>query len=558
MIPSSELDVLLIEDNPGDVRLIEEYLRESLPSSNRGEEGATVAVPSLRHADCLTAGLDMLETHEVDVVLLDLGLPESTGLDTLETVLERTTQTPIVVLTGLKDETVGLQAVEQGAQEYLVKDELTSPLLHRSLRYAIERQSRERRLAHQREQLAALNNLNAIVRDINEALLQQSTRSEIEQLVCERLATSDSYLFAWVGVVDRNSKEVTVRTEAGVEGYLDDITITVDESETSRGPTGRAIKTQEMQVTQNISTNPDYEHWREHAQKYSFESSAAIPIVHEGLLYGVLNVYAGRPYAFDGEEYAVISHLGEVVGHAIAALDRKAALMSDDITEVEFQVRGMLEQFDVTEIPEGPITFDRAIPIGDGSYLAYGTVTEEMISSLEALVEQVPHFEEVKIISTNFGTAQFELHLNTPPVISMLASQGGYVQKATIEDGDYFLTIHVPPSVEMWRVTEAMQETYPGAELIAQRQQTRYDTSAQQVQTVLTEDLTERQRAALETAYRAGFFNWPRDSSGKEVAESLGVSSPTFHQHVRIGLSKLLEALFADFAETTPVIERES
>ncbi|WP_224269562.1 bacterio-opsin activator domain-containing protein [Haloprofundus salinisoli] len=544
-----ELDILLIEDNLGDVRLIEEYLRE--PIGAAAQDGASEAhsVPSLRRADCLTAGLELLDSRDVDVVLLDLGLPESQGLETLETVLEHTAHMPIVVLTGLKDEAVGLQAVEQGAQEYLVKDELTSALLQRSLRYAIERQNRERRLAHQREQLAALNHLNAVVRDINEALVQQSTRDEIEQLVCDRLAASESYRFAWVGSLDRNSQEVTVRAKAGAEGYLDNVTITADGSETANGPTGKAIRTQEVQVAQQIPENPDYEHWRERALEYGFESSAAIPIAHEGLLYGVLNVYAARPYAFEGEEYAVIRQLGEIIGHAVAALDRKAALMSDDVTEVRFRVEKMLQQIGVSEIPGGSITFDRVVPIGDDSYLAYGTVVEAEIDSLPGLVEEVPHFESFKIISEVPGSAQFELHLTKPPIISTLASQGGYIEEATIEDGDFHLVVHLPPNAEVWRLSEAIQEAYPDAEVVAQRQTTRRDRSAQQIQTAVSEELTERQRAVLETAYLAGFFNWPRDSSGKAVAESLGVSAPTFHQHIRIGLSKLLGALFSDSAK---------
>lgn len=539
--------VLLIEDNPGDVRLIEEFLRDVPQTSN--QENETSGVPSLQHADCLTAGLEQLEEHEFDVVLLDLGLPESKGLETLETVLQHIAHTPIVVLTGLKDESVGMQAVEQGAQEYLVKDEITSALLQRSLRYAIERQNRERRVTQQSEQLAALNHLNAIVRDINEALVQQSTRDEMEQLICDRLAASESYRFAWIGTLDRNSREVTVRAEAGVEGYLDEVTITADEGEAANGPTARTINSQEMQVVQRIPTDPEYEHWRDRALEHGFKSSAAIPIVHEDILYGVLNVYAARPDAFDGQERTVISQLGETIGHAIAALDRKAALMSDETTEIEFQVQGILKRMGVSEVPNGSITFDRTIPVDDGSHLAYGTVTEDAVAILEGLAEQVPHFEDVKIIDESFGTSQFELHLSKPPVISTLASQGGRIQKATIENGDYHLVVHVPPGADVRQLTEAMQDIYPDTEVIAQRQTTRREESTQQVQTAVTDDLTERQRTALETAYFAGFFNWPRDSSGEEVAESLGVSASTFHQHVRLGQSKLLEALFTKSAE---------
>lgn len=539
-----EFDVLLIEDNPGDARLIEELLNDGPQRSGRRTgDGADVGgVSSFRHADSLTAGLETLEEHDIDVVLLDLGLPESTGLETLETVLERVDHLPIVVLTGLKNEEVGVEAVQRGAQEYLLKDEITSTLLRRSLRYAIERQGREQRLAYQREQLEALNSLNAIVRGLNEALVQQSTREEIEQQVCDRLTASDSYRFAWIGSLDRNSDEVVARAAAGVEGYLDEVTITADEEETANGPTGRAIRTGEIQVTQHITEDGNFEPWRETVAEYGFESSAAIPIVHEGVRYGVLNVYSERPAAFDDQEYEVISQLGGIIGHAIAAIERKETLMSDDDTELEFQIRDMLGRLGDSGAPGGPVTFERTVPTGDDTYLAYGTVDD--VEALDALTEEISYMEDANVIGEDFGVTRFELRLSEPPLISILAAQGGHVQRAVIEDGDYNLVVHVPSSADVRRLTEAVQDAYPEAEVTARRRTPSQDRSTRQIETVIAEELTDRQRTVLETAYFAGFFNWPRDSSGEEIAESLDITASTFHQHLRLAESKLLEALF--------------
>ncbi|WP_229380230.1 response regulator [Haloterrigena salifodinae] len=140
--------ILLVEDNPGDARLIEEMLRETtVPLSSVGEAdvGRETREVTLRRVDCLEAGLDRLSSS-IDIVLLDLGLPDSSGLDTLTSILEHSATVPIVVLTGLSDERVGVRAVQQGAQAYLVKDEITSALLTRSLRHALERHQRETQL----------------------------------------------------------------------------------------------------------------------------------------------------------------------------------------------------------------------------------------------------------------------------------------------------------------------------------------------------------------------------------------------------------------------------
>jgi diguanylate cyclase (GGDEF)-like protein len=124
-----DIRVLLVEDNPGDVRLIREALNEVRHAHIR-----------LEHADCLQAAQNILAAQEFDLILLDLSLPDSSGLATVEKAGDAAPDTPIVILTGLDDVNTGIQAVRAGAQDYLVKGEVTGHLLVRAIRYAIERQ----------------------------------------------------------------------------------------------------------------------------------------------------------------------------------------------------------------------------------------------------------------------------------------------------------------------------------------------------------------------------------------------------------------------------------
>jgi signal transduction histidine kinase len=151
-------EVLLVEDNPGDARLIEELLKEvdHRPAGGHVEEGVET---TFRHADTLSNGLDRLAGEPVDVLLLDLGLPESRGIETLERVLEAEADVPIVVLTGQPESDLGVEAVSRGAQEYLVKDDVTPEVLARTIEYAIERKAVERQLRRRNEELAILNHL---------------------------------------------------------------------------------------------------------------------------------------------------------------------------------------------------------------------------------------------------------------------------------------------------------------------------------------------------------------------------------------------------------------
>ncbi len=120
--------VLLIEDNPGDARYIRELLAESGPGTFKFDD-----------ADLLSVGLERLRVPGVDVVLLDLLLPDSAGIETFRTVHAAAREIPVVVLSGLNDEALALEAIHEGAQDYLIKGQTDGALLRRVLRYAIER-----------------------------------------------------------------------------------------------------------------------------------------------------------------------------------------------------------------------------------------------------------------------------------------------------------------------------------------------------------------------------------------------------------------------------------
>ncbi len=134
--------ILLVEDNPGDARLIREMLAESQEPRF-----------AIDWVTLLSAGLERLAGDGIDLVLLDLGLPDSRGLDTFVRAYAQAPQVPFVVLSGLSDETVALSAVRAGAQDYLVKGQTDGDLLLRAIRYATERKKAEEDLRRANEEL---------------------------------------------------------------------------------------------------------------------------------------------------------------------------------------------------------------------------------------------------------------------------------------------------------------------------------------------------------------------------------------------------------------------
>ncbi|HYX16131.1 MAG TPA: response regulator [Nostoc sp.] len=142
------IKVLLVEDNPGDVFLLQEFLKE-----------VTTVVVDLMPVERLSEALNYLAKELFDVILLDLSLPDSQGLETFVIAHHQAKATPIIVLTGINDETLAIRAMQEGAQDYLVKGQVTGDLLVRSMRYAIERQRADNALRQSEERFrVALKN----------------------------------------------------------------------------------------------------------------------------------------------------------------------------------------------------------------------------------------------------------------------------------------------------------------------------------------------------------------------------------------------------------------
>jgi diguanylate cyclase (GGDEF)-like protein len=131
------IQVLLIEDNPADTLLLREAVRDD-----------GLSFFEFTVAENLNSGLEFLRQYEFDVILLDLGLPDSQGLKSFESVNGAFPEKPVVVLSGSTDQTLALEAVQSGAQDYLVKGPTGWEIASRSMRYAIERKRMEERLHH--------------------------------------------------------------------------------------------------------------------------------------------------------------------------------------------------------------------------------------------------------------------------------------------------------------------------------------------------------------------------------------------------------------------------
>jgi response regulator RpfG family c-di-GMP phosphodiesterase len=136
----------MLEDNPADARLIQELLKDVGTARYHFEQ-----------ADRLAQGIERIKANSIDVVLLDLGLRESQGIETLQYLSTYVKKLPVIVMTGLDDEITAVRALQQGAQDYLIKGQVEGPTLWRSLRYAVERKRVQQQNELSLKVLEALN-----------------------------------------------------------------------------------------------------------------------------------------------------------------------------------------------------------------------------------------------------------------------------------------------------------------------------------------------------------------------------------------------------------------
>ncbi|MEX2218799.1 MAG: hybrid sensor histidine kinase/response regulator [Phycisphaerales bacterium] len=133
MTQPAPMSILLVEDNPSDARLVQELLDDSPAQAH-----------AVAHAHSLAEAIDLAHRQPFDIALLDLSLPDSRGLETVHAFRTAAPDLPVVVLTGLDDEALALEALRHGAQDYLAKDHADRYTLNRAVRYAVQRRNAER------------------------------------------------------------------------------------------------------------------------------------------------------------------------------------------------------------------------------------------------------------------------------------------------------------------------------------------------------------------------------------------------------------------------------
>jgi Response regulator containing CheY-like receiver, AAA-type ATPase, and DNA-binding domains len=177
------ISTLLIEDNPDDAILIQRYLA-----------GFSRVAYKVTHVDRLVDGLKILNNIHFDVILLDLGLPDApVGIKTFEETYAYASQIPIIVLTGHDDDKIAIESVQKGAQDYLVKGEVTGNMLRRSIQYAIERRKLLTQLEHSAREIKKLRGILPICASCKKIRDDKGYWTKVEVYISDHSGTEFSH-----------------------------------------------------------------------------------------------------------------------------------------------------------------------------------------------------------------------------------------------------------------------------------------------------------------------------------------------------------------------------
>ncbi|WP_227354439.1 bacterio-opsin activator domain-containing protein [Haladaptatus salinisoli] len=403
------------------------------------------------------------------------------------------------------------------------------------------KERRDAELKAQRDELERLRRINAVIRSIDRAVVRADTVERIERAVCDRIA-ADPYRFALVVRFDPQYEEFQPRTWAGIdEEYVD--LLQRANFDVSDGPGATAARTRTVQVIQDIEEG-EYD-WSEPASECGFRSLAAIPLVHEETVYGVLGVYSDQPYAFDQPERKVLGELGEMVGYAIFAVKARRALLAEQVVQLTFRIVDEEYVFTALSAREScTVRFEDAVFHPDGALLLYVSVRGAPPEKVVEFCRNFASVSHLRVVSERDEECLLEVRYDEPMVLTTLTHHGGVLRSAVAEDGVADVHVDLPDEGNVREIVDALANAFDSSELVSRQTVERPVETRTQFRDALDRRLTDRQRAVLMAAYHGGYFDWPRGSTGEELAESLDISAPTLHKHLRLAEKKFLSTVF--------------
>ncbi|QCS43584.1 bacterio-opsin activator domain-containing protein [Natrinema versiforme] len=367
-----------------------------------------------------------------------------------------------------------------------------------------------------------LDRVEGLIQDVTAAVAGSTDRSDLEREVCERIAAEDADDGAWIG--DRNpaTGTIEIRSQAGDGPERERLEAGTDH------PAAEAVATNEPAVDTVGGT-----------------TRAALPLSYNGIEYGVVTVRTDRDRAADDRETVILSALARAVASGINARETSRVLATDAVVAVELELTDRdLAPVALSATADCRLEYRRSVHRSDDETASLFTVSGASADDVAAAAADLPDVDCRVIIERDEGCL-IEL-TSADDLVGWLSGRGARTRTIESEAGRARVTLEIPRSANVRSVVEAVEDRYDGTDIVSFQQREREGETRQEFAARLEKSLTDRQFGALQRAYLGGYFEWPRPTTGEELAQSMGVSRPTFHEHLRTAEAKLCRAFFGD------------
>lgn len=393
---------------------------------------------------------------------------------------------------------------------------------------------------HHQEHL--LDRINDLVSEVTLATVQAATREELERRACELFAGTDSYIAAWIGRRDLSSEMLRPVAWAGTgDGFLEDHSFRLG-ADSDVHPAVVAAETGASQVARVGSAV------LEDDPVVSNDSDpgavVAVPLSYQEMLYGVLVVYVRGDDLNDEHEIAVLESLARTLASAVNAVERNRIMTTSEVVDLAVTVADRDLLFvDLAAATDCRLDHRGSMYDAEGDLQVVFAV-EGPVDDLLARAADAPAVVSAHRLETGESDLSFVEFTVRNSLVSRMADQGALTRDFSVMDGQARFRVEVSDEAVARKVFNAVESTYDSVDLVEIRNRERSAQTRAGYRTTIRDRLTDRQYEVLWKAYANGYFNSPRLVSGDQLAESMGVSRPTFHQHLRVAQRKVFETLF--------------
>ncbi|MFB6173533.1 MAG: helix-turn-helix domain-containing protein [Halobacteriales archaeon] len=381
-----------------------------------------------------------------------------------------------------------------------------------------------------------LGRIDELVSDVSELLIQAETESEIARTITSRL-TDGKYGFAWLGQFDPSRDAVAVVEAAGDGAAPDDrIDLTADRSFVAT--LGEAIESGDTRILRDADALAD----SATATEEAWEACAIVPITYRNVAYGALAIFSDDPAAFE-HETTILSALGCIVGSAINAIRSKRTALTGTTIQVAAEIEGETFLEDLVAAADA-VEFENLLDQREDVWSLLFTVEGADLNRIEAVADDAPTVQDVDVLVEHGDHAVLQFFTEDMRLLDLTTDHG--VRLTDIDAGKAGIHVRYEAGDEdVARSTlNAFRDAYEAVDLAEYHESERAEQTAHGFRSAVENRLTDRQLAALRKAHAAGFFEWPRQVEGDELAESMGIVASTFHQHLRAAERKVLDELF--------------